>query len=387
MDMAKNSTRRDFLKAAGLAGMAITSLPNPVPQGESDRNPPAPKNSLPGWRGFNLQYVYDAVKGIKSPREEHFKWIADWGFDFVRLPMTYRAWLRKKVRPGDPPLTIDDVYDIDETTLEMIDSAVHYGDKYGIHVDLCFHHAPGYRTGITEKTGEPFLLWRDEAAVDALVFHWEIFAKRYQGVGASKISFNLLNEPPWYSDDFNGEVYANRIAPAVKAIRGISPERIIIADGAGAGNLCVPELAALGIHQSVHCYIPGNLSHYQVDWMKEQTHWPKPEWPGVVDNAGYAWGPERMAEFYTPWKRLIAQGIGVHMGETGGSHRCPHPVFLAWLTDVLEICKDTGIGFALWDFIGGSKFGILDTERKDVEYEDWFGHTLDRKMLTLLQKY
>jgi endoglucanase len=121
--------------------------------------------------------------------------------------------------------------------------------------------------------------------------------------------------------------------------------------------------------------------------MKDQTRWPAPKWPGAVDNAGIVWGPERMKEFYAPWKRLIARGVGVHMGETGGSHRCPQRVFLAWLTDVLELCKDLGIGFALWDFIGGSKFGILDTERGDVEYEDWYGHRLDRKMLTLLQKY
>lgn len=31
-------------------------------------------------------------------------------------------------------------------------------------------------------------------------------------------------------------------------------------------------------------------------------------------------------------------------------------------------------------------FGILDSERKDVAYEDWHGHLLDRKMLDLLQE-
>jgi len=387
MDLTRNRSRREFLRTAGLAGMAISSLPVPAPGEEPDQKPVTANSPLPHWRGFNLQYVYDVVKGISAPQDEHFKWISDWGFDFVRLPMTYRAWLKRKVRPGDPALTVDDVYHIDESTLELVDKAVHYGDKYGIHVSLCFHHAPGYRTGMSGKTGEPFLLWRDKEAVEALAFHWELFARRYRGAGASKISFNLFNEPPWYSDDFNGEVYVNRITPAVNAIRTISPERTIIADGAGAGNLCVPELVTLGINQSVHCYIPGNLSHYKVDWMKQQTRWPTPKWPGTVDNAGYVWGEERMREFYAPWKRLIAQGIGVHMGETGGSHRCPHPVLLAWLTDVLELCKDLGIGFALWDFIGGSKFGILDTERNDVAYEDWFGHKLDRKMLSLLQKY
>jgi endoglucanase len=53
---------------------------------------------------------------------------------------------------------------------------------------------------------------------------------------------------------------------------------------------------------------------------------------------------------------------------------------------VLGVARDLGIGFALWDFQGGSKFGVLDTERSDVTYEDWYGHKLDRGLLELLQR-
>ena len=68
-------------------------------------------------------------------------------------------------------------------------------------------------------------------------------------------------------------------------------------------------------------------------------------------------------------------------GRTNG--RCtPHGVVLAWLRDVLEILKSHNIGWALWNFRGG--FDILDSQRSDVEYEDWHGHKLDRKLLDLL---
>jgi hypothetical protein len=43
------------------------------------------------------------------------------------------------------------------------------------------------------------------------------------------------------------------------------------------------------------------------------------------------------------------------------------------------------IGYALWNFKGD--FGILNSNRDDVAYEDWRGHKLDRKMLDLLIKY
>ena len=379
--------RRSFLKSAGLLGLATSLLPFQSGESYAEALNSVSKNPLPRWRGFNLQYIYTMSRGIHAPKEEHFKWIADWGFDFVRMPMTYRAWLKYKPGIGDRPLTADDVYDIDESTLELIDKAVDYGDKHGVHVDLCFHHAPGYRIGISDRTGEPFRLFIDKAAEDAFAFHWELFAKRYKGIARSKISFNLFNEAPWPNDNFNGEIYKNAITPAVKAIRKISPDRIIIADGAGAGNLMVYELIPLGICQSVHCYIPGSLSHYKVDWMKDRTDWPEPKWPGAEGKDGKIWDRAKLEEFYAPWGRLVEQGIGVNLGETSGSNMLPHNVFLAWLEDVLGIFKNMGMGFGIWDFIGASKFGILDSQRADVEYEDWYGHKLDRKMLTLLQKY
>jgi hypothetical protein len=43
------------------------------------------------------------------------------------------------------------------------------------------------------------------------------------------------------------------------------------------------------------------------------------------------------------------------------------------------------IGLALWNFRGS--MGILDSEREDVAYEDWYGHKLDRELLELLQRY
>ena len=44
-----------------------------------------------------------------------------------------------------------------------------------------------------------------------------------------------------------------------------------------------------------------------------------------------------------------------------------------------------GIGYALWEFSGD--FGLLNSGRSDVAYEDWHGQKLDRKLLALLQKY
>jgi hypothetical protein len=56
-----------------------------------------------------------------------------------------------------------------------------------------------------------------------------------------------------------------------------------------------------------------------------------------------------------------------------------------WLRDVLGILTGHGIGLALWNFRGS--FGILDSGRTDVAYEDFHGHRLDGKLLALLQEF
>ncbi|MDD3546038.1 MAG: glycoside hydrolase, partial [Kiritimatiellae bacterium] len=73
------------------------------------------------------------------------------------------------------------------------------------------------------------------------------------------------------------------------------------------------------------------------------------------------------------------------VGEFGAFNHTPHDIVLAWMEDNLKLWREHGLGWALWNFRGA--FGILDSGRADVQYEDFHGHKLDRKMLNLLLKY
>ena len=73
------------------------------------------------------------------------------------------------------------------------------------------------------------------------------------------------------------------------------------------------------------------------------------------------------------------------VGEFGAYNKTPHKIVLDWMEDMLANWRDANWGWALWNFRGS--FGIADSERNDVEYEDWRGMKLDRKMLALLQRY
>jgi endoglucanase len=52
---------------------------------------------------------------------------------------------------------------------------------------------------------------------------------------------------------------------------------------------------------------------------------------------------------------------------------------------MLSLWKEAGWGWAMWNFRGG--FGVFDSERSDVKYENYKGHKLDRGMLELLKAF
>lgn len=477
---------------------------------------PASPQRLPRWRGFNLtNKFYRGSPTSDGPfLEEDFRWIHEFGFNFVRLPMDYRTWI-----------VGDDWTQFNEDTLKEIDQAVAWGEKYHIHVMINFHRAPGYTVA---NPKEERSLWTDPEAQRVCALHWATFARRYRGIPSERLSFNLFNEPAGVSP----EDYVRVVTPIVEAIRAEDPDRLIVSDGLQWGQRPCLELAPLGLAQATRGYAPMELTHYQASWVRGER-FPMPTWPRFVANGTLAspnknelsaearaplvidgpfaaptalrlhvmvvstradlvvradgqeiwrkelvcgpgegewktaefkeqwqvwqntydrdyetvvpagtqrveiavasgdWmqlteiglrpegGEERALPLTTDWNRPPAQlhydpaagltstqqqgrewlwetmivpwleaqklGIGVMVGEFGAFNKTPHDVTLRWMEDCLRNWQEAGWGWALWNFRGS--FGILDSGRADVAYEDFEGHRLDRQMLELLQRY
>jgi endoglucanase len=358
-------TRRDLLKAAAsatiLAGRGYASPERARAASAKKGGEKVSDAKLPRWRGFNLLEKFNGPYN-QPYREEDFDLIAKWGFDFVRLPMDYRAWT-------DP----DDPKRFKEEVLKEIDRAVEMGRRRGIHVNLNFHRAPGY---CVNPPAEKLDLWTQPEALDLAGYHWGRFAARYKEIPASALSFDLLNEPP----DISADVYRKVVSGLVHAIRAEDPDRLVIADGLRWGRRPVPELADLKIAQSTRGYDPMTVSHYKASWIQGSDSWPEPTWPAKD------WDKERLRkELIEPWKALEGKGVGVHVGEWGAFQYTPHSVVLAWMKDLLSLWKEAGWGWAMWNLRGG--FGILDSGRSDVKYEKVGDHDLDREMLELIRAY
>ncbi len=222
--------------------------------------PAASAEKLPRWRGFNLLNKF-FVTSEKPFKEEDFQLVHELGFNFVRLPMDYRCWIVGK-----------DWARIDEARLKEIDQAVEWGRKYGVHVCINFHRAPGYTVA---QPAESRSLWSDPEAQRVCALHWATFARRYKGIPNSQLSFNLFNEP----GDIDGATYYKVVKLIVEAIRKEDPERLVIADGRRWGRAPTPELIPLRVAQATRGYEPFTLTHYKADWVDGSDKWPVPTWP------------------------------------------------------------------------------------------------------------
>jgi hypothetical protein len=249
--------------AAGLCG-AAAALPVPTAA------------RLPRWRGFNLPDLVSADGAPKGFREDDFRLIATLGFDFVRLPLDYRLWI-----------VGGDWARIDGRAFAAVDEALRWGEKYGIHVCLALHRAPGY---CVNPPREPRDLFADREAQRVCALHWAFIARRYRGIPSSRLSFNLLNEP----GEVDGPVYARVVRVLCDGIRREDPDRLIIADAPAWGTRPCPELIPLGAAQAARGYGPLQLTHWCADWIEGSGAWPVPSWP-PLPVSGWLYGPEKPA--------------------------------------------------------------------------------------------
>ncbi len=383
MKNAVKSGRRKFIKSSSLLVGGIGLAGTLGCTGQSS----TVKNKIPKWKGFNLLDFFSPNPNNTRPgtQEEYFKWMSDWGFDFVRIPMAYPSYI-KFDRSRD--ITPDEVYQIDKEATDRIEELVANAHKYNMHVSLNLHRAPGFC--VNAGFNEPYNLWLDQEAQDAFYYHWSMWAENTKTISPNRISFDFANEP-CMREDMNdqhskrsavpGEIYRKIAKKAMETIKESNPDHLVIADGNNTGSSVIPEIVDLDIAQSCRGYYPGIISHYKASWaFKDIDNLPEPKWPGQVGDQYLS--REMLEEFYAPWIDLVKKGVGVHCGECGCFNKTPHEVFLAWFRDVIDILGSNGIGFALWEFTGS--FGILNSGREDVDYEDWYGYKLDRKLLDLM---
>ncbi len=370
--------RRDFLKtSAAVSAGAITLGACSTPFGSPEKSA-----ALPRRRGFNLLNMFlpkgNTFKGsgnydLGPFHEEDFEIIAQWGFDFVRLPLCYWCWSSE-----------DDWFRMDEEPLKQIDQAVEWGRQYGIHVNINFHRAPGYCVNKDPLIKPQTHLFADDAPLEAFCYQWAKFAERYKGIPNSRLSFDLVNEPPGSPKLRDG--YVRAMKHAIKAIRDVDPDRLICVDAYNYGKEPMLEFEGVeNFYQSARGYAPAEITHFRAVWMPHLMNFPEEllKWPLVYK--GKTYDKQFLRDTYeTNWGAWEKSGGAVHVGEMGCHNMTPAPVMRAWLKDLLDVYKERNWGWALWRLRGS--FGVLDSNRPQAKYENFKGAKLDREMLEILKQ-
>jgi aryl-phospho-beta-D-glucosidase BglC (GH1 family) len=156
-------------------------------------------------KGFNLLGKFDVNFSNYGYSEEEFIIIRDLGFNFARIPLDYRTY------------TLAGNWDVfHEDEIAKIDKVIEWGKKYGVHVCLNLHRAPGYCVNPSVLPQNQNLdLWTNTTAQEAFVSHWAYFASRYRDVPWEELSFNLVNEP----GEMDEAAYVNVIKKAITKIQ------------------------------------------------------------------------------------------------------------------------------------------------------------------------
>lgn len=375
--------------------------------------------------GFNFQWMFSWQPSQQpaASDERALDFLAEFGFNFVRIPIDYRFWAsdlgcflpdrsiwkyiyteleshggRKfslykhlldslanfglvDIPTEDRFWTRDFIYfQPDHIAWEATDSYLEACSTRGLHLCLNLHRAPGYC--INGNDLERYNLWLDKIAQDTFVSIWEQLAERYRGISNDDLSFDLVNEPPNVGQyGLTRENHADLIRRTVAAIHAIDPNREIVIDGLDGGHLAMPELANLNVTHSGRGYQPQNITHYQATWWPDYEGQPFPVYP-ETQFADQTWNKATLTTFYQSWRDIEAQGRKIHIGEFGCYNKTPNDVALRWFADLLEVFKEFGWGYSLWEFEG--PFGIINHGRPGVTYEKINGYAVDRKLLDLL---
>lgn len=315
-------------------------------------------------KGFNFDYFYKF--GVeKALRFGDIDFIALHGFGIIRLVFDYRVFCE----------SVDPVV-FSKEKISQLDEVIKRANSRGLHVVLAMHRAPGY---CVNPPYEPVSLWRDMAPQRAFFDIWRKFANRYRDVPDSLISFNLVNEPPGRLAD---SVYFGVMVSALNEIRTVSSRRLVVLDGlAWAGREFIGDENIPDLIFSGRGYFPMDVTHYQAEWVRKPEYPLSLAWPPGTDHQG-----EGSALLYeninANWGATIKHKLPFHIGEWGVYNKTPHAVALALMGDYLHVFDRLGLGWMLWNFRG--PFGVVDSGRKDVNYERFDGGVLDEKMLSLL---
>lgn len=165
-------------------------------------------------------------------REKDIQWIAQQGFNVVRVPITYRNLVLDSDKEKPESL------EWNEATFERLHTLLGWCETHGLYAVIDIQESPGGHNGYAGAS----LLYQDVEMQEYTVLLWEEIASRlgkYDGVAA----YSLLAEPMGAPDAAARDAMYDKL---VTAIRALGDDHLIIIHDGFLGMDTLPEPSEYG---------------------------------------------------------------------------------------------------------------------------------------------
>lgn len=295
--------------------------------------------------------------------------IAAMGFDHVRLPI-------------DEEQMWDEQGSRHEDAFQLMTNCIDWCAENNLRVIVDLHILRSHHFNAAEKP-----LWTVPAEQEKFYNLWRDLSKSLSKYPNSMVAYELMNEA--VADD--PELWNNLVANAVKAIREIEPQRIIVIGSnmwQSVGTFDVLKVPANDSNfiLSFHFYEPFLLTHWNAGWTNQKGYTGPVHYPDtILTQTEFDALPVEMKQpaerwvnkefnktwILEQWQKPIQKakelGLPLYCGEFGIITGPPQEDMLRWYQDMIDLFEENGIGYANWNYKSGS-FGLVEdngTRRED----------------------
>jgi endoglucanase len=322
-------------------------------------------------RGTNLSHWLSQDFGW-APRdawltEKDIRFIAEQGFDHVRLPVDEKELWLEDGSPNQPEIA------------RMV-QAIEWCRSAGLRVIVDLHVLKSHHFNAANEGGRN-TLFTDPAAQEHLLSLWRELSASLRRFPVDSVAYEILNEP--VADD--PEDWNRLLTRCHTTLRGLEPERVMVI---GANRWQMPQnLPLLAVPEgdknlilSFHTYAPLLFTHYRADWVPTKTYTGPVHYPGpIVDAATFAeitrtydaglldqvgnaaepWNAARLRQEIEPAIRTARQHrLQLYCGEFGCLPTVPRADRLAYYRDIVSVFEAEDVAYANWEYKGD--FGIYE---------------------------
>ena len=292
--------------------------------------------------------------------EEDVRRIRRFGFDHVRL--------------GFDQIVLEEAPGVwRERTFRKIDEFVGWCGKHGLNVVLNLHKAIGNYCDIKERVQ----LLDDASLQERFIALWLEFERRYHDIPG--LAFEILNEVR----DVPAERWNDLADRTVRAIRSVNAARWIVVGPTHWGSPSA--LAKLKVWEddprivyTFHMYNPFDFTHQRGVLQAGPLYWNQTVYyPDVNSNR------LRHREDPTPFDRKVLEKVFAPVyawvkkhpgkilwnGEFGTIRHAPPASRVAYMRDVVSLCRERGIPWCVWNYLStpndGNRFSLVDDETRE----------------------